>query len=450
MSSAPAGSPYRAEPASPQAPLATEPRPLLEQGIYVATAPRGQLEREIDLLGARSVRNARLAGLLSWATWLGIIVLGLLAIGPLRRHDSVLGSVLLVALALVVVVGFGLRTIARRRVFRRYEAAETLRVIRGLELDPDAPVQVRIDLFGRKLARSSSRSGGSGARTKTDRWFELACTLVDGTGLELRRVDERTERWHSHARSVAGHGQVRTDYTTHTEQSASTRQVLRLRPAAPLLEQLVALGDRLAGLVAERLGLRGRVQLLGLTNGVLDLSVEGPVDALALIEAVYQAASAPIVVAHPSPATDLVIPWRLLEPTLPNLWGELDRRGKRLAMATLVLVLGAVGAGFGASVVMGWAQWDEQHAELCERDLRRELEQCASRASRATLCSSAAERSKREDACRRDRDDAASYVGAIMGWWTAAAVLLALAAVLLALAFRRPGAAGPTATPRPA
>jgi hypothetical protein len=442
MSSSQPGSPYRAPPAPSPSTGTVDPRSRLRRGIYHARGPRAQLEGELEQLGEQSVRSARRAGLLGWGTWLCLLPLGTIALVALRRHDDVLSTALLTALAMLITIGFGLRTIHRARVFRPYPAAESLRLMRGLELEAESELELRIDLYGRSLVRGSSRAGAQGLRWETDRWLEIQGTLCDGAGFSLERVDERTEAWHSHSRVVTGRGKVRTDYTTETESSGSTKQSLHVRLPAEAAARLAAYGEGAADLVAKRVGTPLALAGFGVSQGVLEVAVNSPVDLLAIVEAVYQLASPGTIVVRPSPPGDLVIPWRVSEPTLPNLWGNLTTRQKRLAAGALGLLLAAAGAGYGGWVTTGWSLWDLNEAELCERDLQRDLARCQKGPARSTLCRPPAELKAIKAKCRDDRDMAAGRLGWIIGWWLVTATLLAAAIVVIVRVVRRPAAEG--------
>jgi hypothetical protein len=215
--------------------VALDPIAFQQTYVYEARAPVSEVLADLTALaGLDAVAERRRLLLWRWA-WglLGLAAAGLI-IGPILVA-AYLGSG---NQHLWVVVGSALTAgglfLIRRRAHRtdldnrRYELVATLLKRLQVDLTPDAPVDVRLDLAPLDEKRKSVaklRRGRWNCEDFTDPWLSLQGRFADGTGLHLSMVDHLQKRSRSQS-SRSG----KTKTKTKQKGKALLQVGLRVKP----------------------------------------------------------------------------------------------------------------------------------------------------------------------------------------------------------------------------
>ncbi|GMU02437.1 hypothetical protein KH5H1_65570 [Corallococcus caeni] len=204
--------------------MALDPSAFQKTYVYESRAPVAEVLadlKSLEELDAKAEQKRRTLWIAAWSL-LAFSILGCallsLAVGQLsfEQQDALAGMPLLVGAASFVagIVLFILRARAGRTDLdnRRYGLVATLLKRFQVDLDVNAPVDVKLDLAPRDEERKcvgKTRRGRWDCEDFTDAWLSLQGRLADGTHLHVSVVDHLQKR-KRYGRSSSGKTKLKT------------------------------------------------------------------------------------------------------------------------------------------------------------------------------------------------------------------------------------------------
>ncbi|RKH14905.1 hypothetical protein D7X74_19360 [Corallococcus sp. CA047B] len=183
--------------------------------LYQSRAPVPELLRDLAVLGGLDAHAERQLGSLTMGAWLSVIPGGVLALlsygiwaGSVNADDELSEqAILLLKLGFffgVLLLAVGLLLFVRRDRLkprdldnRRYGLARVLLQRLQVDLAPDAPVRLKLDLRQPDVREKRVRQdmvGWWNTEFFVDPWFLLETRLADGTFLRIRMVEKHQKR----------------------------------------------------------------------------------------------------------------------------------------------------------------------------------------------------------------------------------------------------------------
>ncbi|MBN8229949.1 hypothetical protein JYK02_20765 [Corallococcus macrosporus] len=225
--------------------------------LYQARAPVPDLLEDLEVLAGLDARAESQRRAMEWGGWSTVIpggVMALLSYGAWAGAENAeeqfseagyqLVQVTAAVGAVLLVVGLGLffwRYLLKRRDLdnRRYGLAQVLLQRLQVDLGPDAPVHLKLDLNPPDLLDKRVRQdmvGWWNTGFFVDPWFLLETRLADGTFLRIRMVEHLQKRERS---KTSASGKTRTK--TKRKGFARLEVSVRVKPERyPGLERLKA------------------------------------------------------------------------------------------------------------------------------------------------------------------------------------------------------------------